>query len=473
MLVNLSNNSNNYLYDRFSDNHSFEALHAELSLSEVISALSYALDLTEGQPAGHSIRCCWIGMHIGKALGLSSSDLWNLYYTLLLKDAGCSSNAARLHQLYCSDERQIKHDFKLVNSDKSKEVMDFVLKHTAIGGNFITKAKCLIQISQHAADETKKMFETRCERGADIAKRLGFNDDIAKGIRYLDEHWDGSGQPYGIAGKEIPLLSQIALLAQVIDVFFQAAGKESALNETFSRAGTWFDPSLIKALRTLEHTDSFWHGLTLKELEHEIYQLEPEHEKIALTEQKLEDITLAFAMIVDAKSPFTHEHSSRVAEYSVKLSQKFGFSEAHQREMNRCALLHDVGKLGVSNHILDKPGRLTDKEFEQIKLHPLYSEQILQRISSFATLAKICGAHHEKLNGQGYPYGLTSEEIRYETKIITVADIFDALTADRPYRKAMPLEKALSILKSECGTGIEPEIYRALLDILPNLKIAQ
>jgi len=442
-----------------------------LSLSEVISALSYALDLTEGQPAGHSIRCCWIGMHIGKIIGLKPADLWDLYYTLLLKDAGCSSNAARLYELYGSDDRQTKRDFKLINNDSSKQVVDFVLKHTSVGGSLISKAKRLINLAKHGEQETVELFTTRCERGAEIAQRLGFNEIIANGIRYLDEHWNGNGKPYGISGTSIPVHSQIALLAQVTDVFFQAGGKFSVLNEVRRRKGTWFNPELVDALCSIEGNNAFWESLSKKELEEEIRQLEPQQEKVPLSENKLDDITFAFAMIVDAKSPFTHDHSSRVADYTIRLSQVFGFSLEQQRELNRCALLHDIGKLGVSNHILDKPGKLTDKEFDQIKLHPLYSEQILQRIKPFSRIAKICGAHHEKLNGGGYPYGLKNEQILFETKMITVADIFDALTAQRPYRDAMPLEKALQIMKSECGTSIDPEIFEAMLQIAPDLEL--
>lgn len=442
-----------------------------LSLAEVISALSYALDLTEGQPPGHSLRCCWIGMHLGKVLALPNDQMWDLYYSLLLKDAGCSSNAARLYELYGSDDRQSKKDFKLVNNDSSKQVIDFVLKHTAVGGGLISKAKRLITIAKQGDQAAVEMFKTRCERGADIAQQLGFNQHIAEGIRYLDEHWNGNGKPYGISGSKIPVLSQIALISQVTDVFFQASGKSEALEEVLKRKGTWFNPELVNALLSLQNHTVLWEKLASQELEQDIAVLEPVENPVVLSEKKLDDITFAFAMIVDAKSPFTHDHSSRVADYTVQLSQQFGFSFEQQRELNRCALLHDIGKLGVSNHILDKPGKLTDQEFEQIKLHPLYSEQILQRIEPFSRIAKICGAHHEKLNGGGYPYGLKNEQILFETKLITVADIFDALTAKRPYRDAMPLEKALQIMKSECGTSIDPEIFEAMLQIAPDLGL--
>lgn len=274
-----------------------------------------------------------------------------------------------------------------------------------------------------------------------------------------------------MARDQIPINAQIALIAQVTDVFFQTGGQVAALNEVRSRKGSWFNPELVEALLSLEAHEAFWKTLTKTDLENDIRELEPDAEKIPLTQQKIDDITYAFAMIVDAKSPFTHDHSSRVADYTVKLSQCFEFSFEQQRELNRCALLHDIGKLGVSNHILDKPGKLTNEEFKQIQRHPLYSEQILQRIKPFNRIAKICGAHHEKLNGKGYPYGLKREEILFETKLITVADIFDALTAARPYRDAMSVDKALSILKSECGSSIEPDIYDALIQILPQLEI--
>lgn len=467
-MVSLKENSNSSLSNKTSIQTDLEH---PLSLSEVISALSYALDLTEGQPAGHSIRCCWIGMHIGHALKFDDQQLWDLYYTLLLKDAGCSSNASRLYELYGGDDRAAKRDFKYVDNENFKQVADFIFKHTGAGENLFSKSKRLINLAVNGDELANDIFETRCERGADIAIKLGFNDQVADGIRYLDEHWNGNGKPYRLSGDDIPLSSQIALLSQVADVFFQCGGKEASINEILSRAGTWFKPDLVKIYQNLKKDYHFWQTLTLPNIEQKIQSLEPTNLSMTLSDERLDDITAAFGMIVDSKSPYTFNHSGRVAEYTAKIAENLGYSETHIRHLKRGAMLHDIGKLGVSNSILDKPGKLTDAERKAVEKHAYYSEEILSHLASFSSLAKICGAHHERLDGQGYPYGLTADEITLDTRIITTADIFDAITAKRPYRDAVPVDKTLAIMESECGTAIDEYVLDSLKNIVPELNL--
>jgi HD-GYP domain-containing protein (c-di-GMP phosphodiesterase class II) len=139
-----------------------------------------------------------------------------------------------------------------------------------------------------------------------------------------------------------------------------------------------------------------------------------------------------------------------------------GLSPAERRALRRAALLHDIGKLGVSNEILDKPGRLDDAETAAMREHPRHSEAILSQIGAFRGIARIGGAHHERLDGKGYPRGLKGDEIDQETRIVSVADVFDALTADRPYRGAMPATKALAIMDSDAGKAFDPACLDAL-----------
>lgn len=442
----------------------------QLRLSEVISALSYALDLTEGQPAGHSVRCCWIGMHIGKFYGLSRNDLWDLYYTLLLKDAGCSSNAARLYELYGGDERKIKHDFKTVNGDNFKDIARFVFQSVDGSQGLVNKIQRLSRLVMRGDEYANDLVETRCERGADIARRLGFNDKIADGIRYLDEHWNGQGRPYHISGEQIPVHSRIALLAQVVDVFFQTAGQAAAESEVQRRRGTWFDPALVDVILKMDKDRSFWQGLGDADIQHLVENMAPEDEPVYLTEERLDDITAAFGMIVDAKSSYTYNHSSRVASYSLAICEELRLPRKRFSFIRRGAFLHDIGKLGVSNDILDKPGKLNDTEWAIMREHARHTELILAHLSPFAELAKVAAAHHERLDGGGYPYGLTAEEIRMETRIITVADIFDAITAERPYRGSIPVERAIEIMRTEVATAIDETILNALIECLPSLQ---
>jgi HD-GYP domain-containing protein (c-di-GMP phosphodiesterase class II) len=124
--------------------------------------------------------------------------------------------------------------------------------------------------------------------------------------------------------------------------------------------------------------------------------------------------------------------------------------------------LHDIGKLGVSNSILDKPGKLDDEEWVAVKRHTTLGEMVLSRINAFGDLASIAGGHHERLDGKGNPRGLKDHEITLEVRIVTTADIFDALTAERPYRPAMPVDKALTIMADMVGTALDPLCFNAL-----------
>ncbi|MDP3439029.1 MAG: HD domain-containing phosphohydrolase, partial [Azonexus sp.] len=137
---------------------------------------------------------------------------------------------------------------------------------------------------------------------------------------------------------------------------------------------------------------------------------------------------------------------------------------SHQRRrwLKRGALLHDVGKLGVSNSILDKPGKLDDDEWVAVKAHAMYTETILSRIDAFSELARVSAAHHERLDGKGYPRGVMADEICLETRIITTADIFDAITAERPYRGAIPISRTLEMMAENVGTAIDDRCFAAL-----------
>jgi len=440
-----------------------------MRLSEIIGALSYALDLTEGQPPGHSMRCAWIGMHVGRAMMASPDRLSSLYYTLLLKDAGCSSNAARLWELYGGDERLIKHDYKTVDSQSLLALGRFVLQHTGPGEPLRRRVQRLFHLARHGDDLADELVQTRCERGADIVRRLGFDETVAAGVYSLDEHWNGKGRPGRQKGEAIPLNARIALLAQVADVFHAVGGPIAARSEIRGRSGTWFDPAVVDAFLTASQNDAFWAGLAPAGLSLRVATIEPVSHVITLNEDRLDVIAAAFADIVDAKSSFTAGHSRRVTQYSDVIADNLGITGARRRWLRRAALLHDIGKLGVSTSILDKPGRLDAAEWEAIKRHPVLTERILSRMSAFRDMAPIAGAHHERLDGKGYPKGLTERDITLETRIITAGDIFDALTARRPYRDPMPPADAMARMEQDRGVALDGRCLDALQTAIPRL----
>lgn len=432
-----------------------------LKLSELISALSHALDITEGQPEGHCVRCCWIGMHIGRAVGLDEDALWDLYYTLLLKDLGCSSNAARICELYLTDDLAFKRDFKTVG-DSLPQVLNFVLKHTGLKAGLAERFRSVLTIMRDGSDIAQELIATRCQRGAEIARLLRFPERVAAGIYSLDEHFNGQGKPQGLAGEAIPLFSRIALLAQVIDVFHTAGGPQAALDEIRLRAGRWFDPALVDAFGRVAESEAFWATLAAPEVAGAILALEPASHVAELDDDYLDDIAAAFGQVVDSKSPYTSGHSARVALYTDMIAETLGLAPERRRWLKRGALLHDVGKLGVSNSVLDKPGKLDADEWAAVQAHAMYTETILARIECFAELARVSAAHHERLDGKGYPRGVTADDICLETRIITTADIFDAITAERPYRGAIPIPKTLEMMAENLGTAIDERCFAAL-----------
>ena len=438
---------------------------AGMQLSELIGSLSHALDLTEGQPKGHCVRACWIGSHVGAAIGLGGTELRDLYYTLLLKDLGCSSNAARICELYLTDDLAFKRGYKPIG-DGLPEVLGFVFAHTGLRAGLAARLRAVANILRNGKKITADLIQTRCTRGAAIAHRLRFGDAVAAGIASLDEHWNGCGRPEGLAGEAIPLNARIALLAQVIDVFHSLGGRDAALREARERSGSWFDPALVRAIEDVGGDDSFWRTLGSPAVEAAVFAMEPGSGRIVVDDDYLDDIAAAFGEVVDSKSPYTSGHSERVAQIADALAERLGLAPARRRWLRRGALLHDVGKLGVSNAILDKPGPLDADEWACMRAHAAHTEAILGRIGAFAELARIAGAHHERLDGTGYPRGLAGDRIALETRIITTADVFDAISADRPYRAAVPVPQTLAMMRELVGSAIDPLCFEALEQIV-------
>jgi HD-GYP domain-containing protein (c-di-GMP phosphodiesterase class II) len=368
--------------------------------SEIISGLTLALDLSKGQPMGHSVRSCVLGMRLAHEILLPQGELSGLYYALLMKDAGYSLTSSSLR------------------------------------------------------------VKTRCEQGAVIAGRMGLPDATGSAIRSVDERWNGEGKPNGWRGEEIPLLARIVSLAQTLEMFYTAEGAAAALDAARARIGSWFDPELVRAAESLAARGGLWTGLD--DASRRVVELEPAAKPLDSSEATLDTICQAFGEVIDAKTPLAY-HSAGVAETTVFIARTLGLAESGVRMLRRAALLHDIGKLGVPDAILDKPGKLTGEEWVVLRKHVFYSYAILKRVPGFGELSEVAGSHHEKLDGSGYFRGLKGAQISLPTRILVVADIFDALSTKRPYRDALPPELAFQIMRKQAPHSLDANCLEALI----------
>ena len=231
---------------------------ATVKLSSILSSLSYALDLTEGHPRGHTSRSCPIGMRIARALGLPAEDQSDLFYALLLKDAGCSSNSARVFQLFGGDDQVAKRGVWMRDWRKLREQIAYVLDYAEPEGKFLERFRRLAVLAAKGPAARRMLFEVRCDRGADIARTLGFSQPTAMAIRCMDEHWDGGGYPDGLRRDRIPVLARIVGLAQVAEIFASEKNPSSAAHVARQRRGSWFDPEVVDAFLGVCGEEELW-----------------------------------------------------------------------------------------------------------------------------------------------------------------------------------------------------------------------
>lgn len=436
-----------------------------VSTSRLLAALSTALDLTEGQLPGHALRTTYLAMRVADTLRIPATDRGTLFYASFLKDAGCSSNAAAVTSIFGTDDIAVKG--RQATLERSMlAYAAFTIRSLPSTEPLPLRLRRLIRIGLSGSRERRAVEQVRCERGAAIARKAGFGDAVGAAIHDVHELWDGHGHPRGLAGTAIDPHARIIAACAALDVFASVRGRPEGLAVLATRRGSWYDPDVVDALLEVA-SKGVLDELARPDLVGRTMDLEPPPESGASEEEvDVDRLALAFADVVDAKSPFTGSHSQRVAAIAQRVARQLGLPDGDVVDVRRAGLLHDLGKLGVPNTILDKPSRLEPSEFEVIKRHPELTMRILRPVPTFAAVAEMAACHHERLDGLGYFRGLTEPELTIGARIVAVADVFEALTADRPYRAAMPVEAAVAILREEAGDHLAADVIDALVATL-------
>jgi putative nucleotidyltransferase with HDIG domain len=394
-------------------------------------------------------------MRLGRALNVPENQLGALYYALLLKDIGCSANEARIGDVIAGPTPNHAQPSRLQKLWKQVIADNALLRRGA-------KA---LKLEEPLDRDTAIKIVLRCERGANIVRKIGLSTDTSDAIYSLDERWDGSGSPWHLAGTQIPLLARIVGVAQHLDIFAWERTCAVAIEEMCKRSGVWFDPEVVQVARDLDVRGTLWTGCLPSDdgeaIRQLVIDLQPSHSD-GIAPETIDRVCEAFADVVDAKSPFTYRHSVGVAEVAAALAQALDLDPDQIQLVRRAALLHDLGKLAVPNSILDKRGALTDEEWRTIMEHPRLTRQILDRIDAFAELAQIAGAHHEKLDGSGYPDHLQAADLGIEARIVAVADSYQAITETRPYRNSLGHAQAYEMLKRMTPHKLDADCVHAL-----------
>jgi putative nucleotidyltransferase with HDIG domain len=423
-----------------------------ISLSEIISALSYALDLTEGAVHGHALRSCLLGMRIAAEAKLPAEQTSSLYFALLLKDIGCRSTAGRMSQVI--------GDPAATGKDRAKTSPTALIAR-------------ILRIGTRQHKNSDEAFDPRTDRSASILGKLGMGEAAAEAVHSLDERWDGSGHPDSVKGEQIPLLARICAVAQYLDVFSSNRGTEKAITALEERSGSWFDPELVRIALMLHRSGALWTKCLSTDnpaaTRQAVLDLDAGR-RHRLEADRIDRICEAFADVVDAKSHFTFRHSLSVADTAFGIANVVGLSAERAQLVRRAGLLHDIGKLGIPNTILDKTGKLSTKEWQAVHQHPVLTRRILERVSSFREMAIIAGEHHEKLDGSGYPNRLMAPELSLESRMIAVADVYGALLEDRPYRPALELNEIIAIMTKLVPKQLDATCFEALISLASNQR---
>ncbi|HUZ36469.1 MAG TPA: HD domain-containing phosphohydrolase [Streptosporangiaceae bacterium] len=425
-----------------------------------MAALSLATDLGLGQPQQHIIRQTLIAMRVAELEGLSDDERAAIFYVSLLAWVGCVADAHEMGKWF-GDDMAVRADSYLVDLT-GPPMMRFMIGHVASGSSPIRRLTMIGRFLAGGSKEIERSMASHCEASGDLSLRLGLGPEVRDPLQQAFERWDGKGSPAKLAGGEIARIMRIVHVANDVEALHRIGGVDAAAEMLRSRRGTEFDPELVdgfcahagELLASLDELDGWdtligGHGTLGREL----------------TGEELDQALEAFADYADVKSPFTLGHSRGVAQLAAAAAGTVGLPNDDVVLVRRAGLVHDVGTIGVSAGILDKAGRLTGAERERIRTHPYLTARTFSKPAALGVIGQLAALHHERMDGSGYPSGLTADSLPMTARVIAAADVYHALLEPRPHRAALPRDGAQQVLAAEVTAGrLDGDAVRAVLD---------
>jgi HD-GYP domain-containing protein (c-di-GMP phosphodiesterase class II) len=425
-------------------------------LAELIATLSLGTDLGLGQPMQHVLRQCLIALRMSELLQLSESDRRVVYYSGLLAWVGCFTDAYEQAKWF-GDDIALKADGYVMDGGP----FAYLVGHIGAGKPLLERAKIGFSFLGDGRRALMEMLKNHYLATDEMAGRLGLGEDVRESLKQTFERWDGKMTPLGLKGDQILLTSRLIHLANVVEVLHRHGGVDAAVEAARKGSGNEFDPSLVELL-SIHAADVF--GVVEPESTWDaVIKAEPSLEAV-ITNEEFEGALEAIADFIDLKSPFTIGHSRGVADLAAASARNYGLSAPAVDAIRKAGLVHDFGRLGVSNSIWDKRGPLTVSEMERVRLHPYLTERMLAFSPVLRPLGAIAALHHERLEGSGYPRGLAGDEISPAGRILGAADAYHAMTELRPHRQPRTSEDAAIELRREVAAGrLESDAVDAVL----------
>ncbi len=430
-------------------------------LAEVLAALSLATDLGNGFMPETALRSCLLAVQLGHELGLGDSDLCDVYYLPLLRYLGCTAFAHEAAATFGGNDIAFRNAFAGVDFGQPLEVMGAAFTRLGRDSGLTGRAKAFGAFLSQGQTFGPKMARADCEVSSRLAERLGMSRGVIEGLGFAFERWDGKGIPNGVRGENIPITACVVTLTHTLVTQMQRGQPVDVKALVAQRSGTDFSPEVAAAFT--RRADFLLESISAESVWDQVLEAEPTS-RPWLPATRLDAMAAAFADFADLKSPFTLGHSPGVAQLAESAARRLRMDDNEVASVRRAALLHHLGRVGVANGIWDKPGRLSGGEWERVRLYPYHTERIVSRAAAFAGLAPLAGSAQERLDGSGYHRGLPAAVIPNGARVLAAADVYQAMTEERPHRPALAAEKAARELMAEVDASrLDHEAVGAVL----------
>jgi HD-GYP domain-containing protein (c-di-GMP phosphodiesterase class II) len=420
-----------------------------LRLADVLASLSLVADSGFGLPPDESMRSCLITTAVARRMGLGEAEVAASFYTALLEHVGCTGFAHETAQAY-GDELVANAAVARTNVADPRAALATFLPAVSRGRGPLGTARLIVFELTQGSGFGRRFATATCEVGRETAQRLGLPYPVQRGLNEVYESWNGKGGSQGLKGDSISLPGRIARLGATVARFDAIGGAELAVDAVRRRTGGLLDPEIAGLF--MADASVIVAEANAGDPHDAVLAAEPEP-ALSIPPSGLADVAAVIGDIVDLKSPFTLGHSGGVAALARGAAVRLGLDPAAVDRLHVAALLHDVGRVGVSNSIWERPGPLTSTGWEQVRLHAYHSERILARSTALRPMAGTAGMHHERLDGSGYHRGSKARELPLAARILAAADAYQAMTQRRPHRAALRAEEAQGQLRDELRAG--------------------